>query len=300
MVNRPKDIIENILNTEKIYCHGLELFIEKYENPSKMMGALSSKEEHNIIFGNIVNLYALSKKMMNYFMENGVVIGFQLLIKSMSNFENYALNYLDAKYLFTKKIKDDFKFRSFIEYQESCTTSKFFEFVFYQRLPIERIYQYKEMFTCLKLNLETEYSSAIIDDILEQLHFSISKIEKYTKNSDIYEHMCKLQRKLSKRTVFDMFMPGRRLLYHCDMIKNGCVRNYIERVLLFNDVLIILQRKKAYGFGLWGRKYIIKHQWVLKRCFFNHNIMGNDRCYYAENKHICGSPAKITVRLFFT
>lgn len=93
-------ILKQIEDSEKKYYDEISLFIEIYETPSKMMGAMDSIDEHRILFGNIINLRALSERFLKYFIEYGIVDGFLRVSKSLSSFLHYSQNYLDARKIF--------------------------------------------------------------------------------------------------------------------------------------------------------------------------------------------------------
>ncbi|KAF1739900.1 hypothetical protein MXB_1794, partial [Myxobolus squamalis] len=135
---------------------------------------------------------------------SGVVEGFLTVSQTLIAIVNYAKNYLDSRFLFTKLYENDNKFRSFIEFQESAyNTKEDHRFCYYRRLPIDRIYRYKAFFACLFLNsIKIEQKNMIceINEIIERL---IRIIEKDMRYCDSFDRMCKLQRTLNKSSKFD-------------------------------------------------------------------------------------------------
>ncbi|XP_077865574.1 rho guanine nucleotide exchange factor 39-like [Saccoglossus kowalevskii] len=155
---RRQKIIKEIFDTERTYQHHLQCILNCYVRPLQT-ACLMPLNSLNTIFGNVEQLAAVNKELLNHMETLGIGIAFLKLAPYLKLYSMYANNYEQASSSLQEWTKKSSDFSAFKRLQEEKEENKGLKLEALLITPVQRIPRYKTVYRSITLiNGSTVYS----------------------------------------------------------------------------------------------------------------------------------------------
>nr|XP_006816794.1 PREDICTED: myosin-M heavy chain-like [Saccoglossus kowalevskii] len=236
---RRQKIIKEIFDTERTYQHHLQCILNCYVRPLQT-ACLMPLNSLNTIFGNVEQLAAVNKELLNHMETLGIGIAFLKLAPYLKLYSMYANNYEQASSSLQEWTKKSSDFSAFKRLQEEKEENKGLKLEALLITPVQRIprdcvqkyYSYKWKYSLQFLVNSAEAANRVSD--------VASSINEHVRQHENFQKMLSIQNSLTGDGAPKILAPGRRFIREGILLKVSKKSSKTnERMLfLFNDMLI--------------------------------------------------------------
>ncbi|CAD8201038.1 unnamed protein product [Paramecium octaurelia] len=246
-----KQVLNELLATEEIYCSALKTMIHSYLKPlSDSKGILSSSEIKGL-FSNIQSIYMLSQETLIIFkdLQKDYHQEYQNAIKQLlshANFfkiyQDYLINYANAIKLQTNLRHNNKQYKSFLDQADKKNLGKTLE-NYYLILPVQRIPKYVLLFKDYLKNLNQENQDyPKFQKILQEFEAVANQNNKAMDNLLSKQQIFELQQQYGKHVK--ILELNRQFLKEESLQMYFTIESEVRPVIVyfFSDLILITER----------------------------------------------------------
>ncbi|CAK59070.1 unnamed protein product (macronuclear) [Paramecium tetraurelia] len=246
-----KQVLNELLATEEIYCSALKTMIHSYLKPlSDSKGILSSSEIKGL-FSNIQSIYLLSQETLILFkdLQKDYHQEYQNAIKQLlshANFfkiyQDYLINYANAIKLQTNLRHNNKQYKSFLDQADKKNLGKTLE-NYYLILPVQRIPKYVLLFKDYLKNLNQEnVDYPKFQKILQEFEAVANQNNKAMDNLLSKQQIFELQQQYGKHVK--ILELNRQFLKEESLQMYFTIESEVRPVIVyfFSDLILITER----------------------------------------------------------
>jgi len=278
-----------IVKTERTYVRSLQTIVQNFMEPLQKSGLIRNDEKSklfsnvNLIVGvNQTLLHQLEERVSDWSFETCLGDVFLTLSPYLIMYTTYISNYTQAMETY-QRLQQQPAFANMITKCKATLDAKL-SFEDYQIMPVQRIPRYVLLVEgLLKYTPESHPDRALLTDALALLRDVAKKINEQRRLNEAMQKVMEIQQSIIGFSE-ELVQPSRRLVHEGEVTRfeNGHTASSNCFLFLFNDILVVTERKKSM---FDGKNYYTFKEQVSMQNMSGGELEGNPTGFVLRTKY---------------